>query len=74
VLQGERELAFDNRQLHVSGWRAFAAARVPQVEVSFDVDDNGILNVSARDQETAAEQGVTICRADQLGDGQPRPS
>src|SRR3954468_1107652 len=62
VLQGERELAADNRQLarfRLEGIRP-APRGVPQVEVTFDTDANGILNVSARDKETGAEQQVTI--------------
>jgi len=62
VLQGERELAADNRQLarfRLEGIRP-APRGVPQVEVTFDIDANGILNVSARDTETGAEQQVTI--------------
>jgi molecular chaperone DnaK len=62
VLQGERELARDNRQLarfRLEGIRP-APRGLPQVEVTFDIDANGILNVSARDKETGAEQTVTI--------------
>jgi molecular chaperone DnaK len=62
VLQGERELAADNRQLarfRLEGIRP-APRGVPQIEVTFDIDANGILNVSARDTETGAEQQVTI--------------
>jgi molecular chaperone DnaK len=62
VLQGERELARDNRQLarfRLEGIRP-APRGAPQVEVTFDMDANGILNVSARDKETGAEQTVTI--------------
>jgi molecular chaperone DnaK len=62
VLQGERELAADNRQLarfRLEGIRP-APRGMPQVEVTFDIDANGILNVSARDQATGAEQQVTI--------------
>src|SRR3954452_14714501 len=62
VLQGERELAADNRQLarfRLEGIRP-AARGAPQVEVTFDIDANGILNVSARDKDTGAEQKVTI--------------
>ncbi|ADB49084.1 molecular chaperone DnaK [Conexibacter woesei] len=62
VLQGERELARDNRQLarfRLEGIRP-APRGVPQVEVTFDIDANGILNVSARDRDTGAEQRVTI--------------
>src|SRR5882757_1443518 len=68
VLQGERELASDNRQLarfRLEGIRP-APRGVPQVEVTFDVDANGILNVSAKDQETGAEQKVTISETTNL--------
>jgi molecular chaperone DnaK len=62
VLQGEREMASDNRQLarfRLEGIRP-APRGVPQIEVTFDIDANGILNVSAKDKETGAEQRVTI--------------
>ena len=62
VLQGEREMAQDNRQLarfRLEGIRP-APRGMPQVEVTFDTDANGILNVSARDKDTGAEQQVTI--------------
>ncbi len=62
VLQGERELASDNRQLarfRLEGVKQ-APRGTPQVEVTFDIDANGILNVSARDKATGAEQRVTI--------------
>jgi molecular chaperone DnaK len=62
VLQGEREMAADNRQLarfRLEGIRP-APRGMPQVEVTFDTDANGILNVSARDKDTGAEQRVTI--------------
>jgi molecular chaperone DnaK len=68
VLQGERELASDNRQLarfRLEGIRP-APRGVPQVEVTFDVDANGILNVSAKDQETGVEQKVTISETTNL--------
>src|SRR4051794_21947890 len=68
VLQGERELAADNRQLarfRLEGIRP-APRGVPQVEVTFDVDANGILNVSAKDQETGVEQKVTISETTNL--------
>jgi molecular chaperone DnaK len=68
VLQGERELASDNRQLarfRLEGIRP-APRGVPQVEVTFDEDANGILNVSARDQETGVEQKVTISESTNL--------
>jgi len=62
VLQGEREMAGDNRTLgkfHLTGIPP-AARGVPQVEVTFDIDANGILNVSAKDKATSKEQKVTI--------------
>jgi molecular chaperone DnaK len=68
VLQGERELAADNRQLarfRLEGIRP-APRGVPQVEVTFDVDANGILHVSARDKETGVEQQVTISETTNL--------
>jgi len=62
VLQGERELASENRQLarfRLEGIRP-APRGEPQIEVTFDVDANGILHVTARDKDTGAEQKVTI--------------
>jgi molecular chaperone DnaK len=68
VLQGERELARDNRQLARFRLEGIPPAPrgVPQVEVTFDVDANGILNVSARDKETGKEQRVTISESTNL--------
>src|SRR5579875_2614929 len=68
VLQGERELAADNRQLarfRLEGIRP-APRGVPQIEVTFDIDANGILNVSARDKDTGAQQQVTISESTNL--------
>ena len=62
VLQGEREMAKDNRSLgkfHLDGIPA-APRGVPQVEVTFDIDANGILHVSAKDKGTGKEQKITI--------------
>ncbi len=62
VLQGERPLARDNRTLgkfHLVGIPP-AARGVPQVEVTFDIDANGILNVSAQDKATSKQQTITI--------------
>ena len=62
VLQGERERAADNRVLgrfRLEGIRP-APRGVPQVEVTFDIDANGILHVSAHDKDTGAEQSITI--------------
>lgn len=62
VLQGERELAKDNRQIGRFRLDGIAPAPrgVPQIEVTFDIDTNGILSVSARDKATAKEQKITI--------------
>jgi molecular chaperone DnaK len=71
VLQGEREMAQDNRQLarfRLEGIRP-APRGTPQVEVTFDIDANGILNVSARDKDTGAEQRVTIEESTNLDQG-----
>ncbi len=71
VLQGEREMAQDNRQLarfRLEGIRP-APRGMPQVEVTFDTDANGILNVSARDKDTGAEQQVTIEESTNLEQG-----
>ena len=68
VLQGERELASDNRQLarfRLEGIEP-APRGVPQIEVTFDIDANGILNVSARDKATGKEQRVTISESANL--------
>src|SRR5207342_495214 len=62
VLQGERPLARDNRTLgkfHLVGLPS-APRGVPQVEVAFDIDANGIVNVSAKDMATGKEQAMTI--------------
>ena len=62
VLQGEREMARDNRTLgkfHLDGLPP-APRGVPQIEVTFDIDANGIVNVSAKDQGTGKEQKITI--------------
>jgi molecular chaperone DnaK len=62
VLQGERELARDNRTLgkfHLVGIPS-APRGVPQIEVTFDIDANGILNVSAKDNATGKTQAITI--------------
>ena len=62
ILQGERPLARDNKSLgrfHLSGIPP-APARVPQVEVTFDIDANGILHVTAQDKATNNQQRITI--------------
>jgi len=62
VLQGEREFAHDNKQLGLFKLDGIAPAPrgVPQIEVSFDIDANGIVNVSAKDMGTGKEQKITI--------------
>jgi molecular chaperone DnaK len=68
ILQGERERAADNRVLgrfRLEGIRP-APRGEPQVEVTFDIDANGILNVSARDKDTGAEQRITISESSNL--------
>ena len=68
VLQGERERASDNRVLgrfRLENIRP-APRGVPQVEVTFDIDANGILHVSARDKDTGAEQRITISETSNL--------
>ena len=68
VLQGERERAADNRVLgrfRLENIRP-APRGVPQIEVTFDIDANGILNVSARDRDTGAEQRITISESSNL--------
>jgi molecular chaperone DnaK len=72
VLQGERELAADNRQLarfRLEGIRP-APRGAPQIEVTFDIDANGILNVTAKDKDTGAEQRVTISESTNLDPGE----
>ncbi|MGF6883115.1 molecular chaperone DnaK [Nocardia sp. GAS34] len=68
VLQGERELAADNRQLarfRLEGIRP-APRGAPHIEVTFDTDANGILNVSAKDKDTGLEQKVEITESANL--------
>lgn len=62
VLQGEREFARDNKQLGLFRLDGIAPAPrgIPQVEVTFDIDANGIVNVTARDKATNKEQHITI--------------
>jgi molecular chaperone DnaK len=68
VLQGEREMARDNRTLgrfHLDGI-APAPRGMPQIDVTFDIDANGILNVKAQDKGTGREQSVTITASSTL--------
>jgi molecular chaperone DnaK len=69
VLQGERPMARDNRTLgrfHLVGLPP-APRGVPQIEVAFDIDANGIVNVSAKDMATGKEQKITISASSGLG-------
>ena len=68
VLQGERDMAADNKTLgrfHLDGIPA-APRGVPQIEVTFDIDANGIVNVSAKDMGTGKEQKITITASTNL--------
>ncbi len=70
VLQGERPMARDNKTIgkfRLKGIRK-AMAGVPQIEVTFDIDVNGILKVSARDLDTGKAQSITITADDRMSD------
>ena len=62
VLQGEREFARDNKQLGLFKLDGIAPAPrgIPQIEVTFDIDANGIVNVSAKDLGTGKEQHLSL--------------
>src|SRR6266496_86218 len=68
VLQGEREMASDNKKLATFRLDGIPPAPrgVPQIEVTFDIDANGILNVGAKDKATNKEQKVTITASSML--------
>ena len=70
VLQGERELARDNKSLGKFSLTGIPAARrgVPQIEVTFDIDANGIVKVTAKDKGTGKEQQITISGSTALSD------
>jgi len=70
VLQGERPMAADNKTLgrFILDGIAPAPRGVPQIEVTFDIDSNGILSVSAKDKGTSKEQKITIQNATNLSD------
>lgn len=72
VLQGEREMASDNRSLGRFMLNGIPPAPrgVPQVEVTFDIDANGILNVKAKDKATGKEQAITITASTNLDKGE----
>ena len=70
VVQGERPMASDNKSLgkfHLMGI-PMASRGIPQIEVTFDIDANGILSVSAKDKGTGKEQKITITGSSGLGD------
>ena len=70
VLQGERPMAKDNKTIgkfRLNGIKR-APAGVPQIEVTFDIDANGILKVSAKDLDTGKEQSITITANDKMSD------
>ncbi len=70
VVQGERPLAKDNKELGMFRLDGIAPARrgVPQIEVTFDIDANGIVHVSAKDLGTGKEQSITITASTNLSD------
>ncbi len=70
VLQGEREFARDNKSLgrFILDQIPHAPRGVPQIDVGFDIDANGILNVSAKDKATEREQSITIVKDNYLSD------
>ena len=72
VLQGERPMARDNKTIgkfKLKGIRK-AMAGVPKIEVTFDIDVNGILTVSARDQDTGANQSITITANEKMSEAE----
>lgn len=72
VLQGERPMARDNKiigKFRLKGIKA-APAGVPQIEVTFDIDANGILKVSARDLDSGKEQSIVITASDRMSDAE----
>ncbi|MFQ5945112.1 MAG: molecular chaperone DnaK [Anaerolineae bacterium] len=72
VVQGERPMSADNKTLgrfHLDGLPP-APRGIPQIEVSFDIDADGILNVSAEDKATGREQHITITASSGLGEGE----
>ena len=72
VLQGERQFAKDNKELGKFTLRGIrrAAAGVPQIEVTFDIDANGIVNVSAKDLGTGKAQSITITSSNNMSDAE----
>ena len=76
VLQGERPMARDNKTIgkfRLKGIKA-APAGVPQIEVTFDIDANGILKVSAKDLDTGKQQSITITANDSMSEQEIQPA
>merc|ERR1711916_20859 len=72
VLQGEREMASDNKSLGTFRLDGIPPAPrgVPQIEVTFDIDANGILSVTAKDKGSGKEQSISITGASTLSDSE----
>ncbi|MBQ7845603.1 MAG: molecular chaperone DnaK [Clostridia bacterium] len=72
VLQGERPMARDNKTIGKFKLKGIkkAMAGVPQIEVTFDIDTNGILKVSARDKDTGMEQSITITANEKMSEAE----
>ena len=72
VLQGERPMAADNKTIGRFTLKGIkrAMAGVPRIEVTFDIDANGILTVSARDQDTGRQQSITITSSGRMSDSE----
>ncbi len=72
VLQGERPMAADNKTIGKFKLKGIkkAMAGVPKIEVTFDIDVNGILTVSARDQDTGVQQSITITANDKMSEAE----
>lgn len=72
VLQGERPMAKDNKTIGKFKLKGIkkAMAGVPQIEVTFDIDTNGILKVSARDKDTGMEQSITITANEKMSEAE----
>ena len=70
ILQGERPMSSDNKSLGMFRLEGIAPAMrgIPQIEVTFDIDANGIVNVSAKDKATGKEQKITITNSSNLSD------
>ena len=72
VLQGERPMARDNKTIASLSLKGSSRHRrgVPQIEVTFDIDANGILKVSAKDLDTGKQQSITITADDRMSEAE----